>query len=73
MYRSHRAPVLPYTQTPCWLPPQDYPKALPSSAKIGFTTVNQVWASYSPVKNSPADALAKFKEGNPTHSATTGA
>ncbi|GLI66614.1 hypothetical protein VaNZ11_010538 [Volvox africanus] len=51
---------------------QDYPKALPSSAKVGFTTIKQVWASYSPVKNSPADAVAKFKEGNPTHSATTG-
>ncbi|KXZ48443.1 hypothetical protein GPECTOR_28g853 [Gonium pectorale] len=51
---------------------QDYPKALPPSAKVGFTTINQVWASYSPVKNSPADAAAKFKEGNPTHSATTG-
>ncbi|PNW73176.1 hypothetical protein CHLRE_14g621751v5 [Chlamydomonas reinhardtii] len=51
---------------------QDYPKALPASARVGFTTINQVWASYSPVKNSPADAAAKFKEGNPTHSATTG-
>jgi len=51
---------------------QDYPKALPQGSKVGFTTVNQVWASYSPVKNSPADAVAKFKEGNPTHSATTG-
>ncbi|GIL88648.1 hypothetical protein Vretimale_17244 [Volvox reticuliferus] len=51
---------------------QDYPKALPSTAKVGFTTIKQVWASYSPVKNSPADAAAKFKEGNPTHSATTG-
>ncbi|GAX73526.1 hypothetical protein CEUSTIGMA_g978.t1 [Chlamydomonas eustigma] len=51
---------------------QDYPKALPQGSKVGFTTINQVWASYSPVKNSPADALAKFKEGNPTHSATSG-
>lgn len=32
----------------------------------------QVWATYSPVKNSPADARAKAAEGNPTHSATTG-
>jgi hypothetical protein len=30
-----------------------------------------VWATYSPVKNSPADAQAKAAEGNPTHSATT--
>lgn len=32
----------------------------------------QVWATYSPVKNSPADARTKAAEGNPTHSATTG-
>ncbi|MEW5300045.1 MAG: hypothetical protein WDW36_003005 [Sanguina aurantia] len=51
---------------------QDYPKALPADANVGFTVINQVWASYSPVKNSPDDALAKFKDGNPTHSATTG-
>mmetsp|Transcript_13425 Transcript_13425/g.32803 ORF Transcript_13425/g.32803 Transcript_13425/m.32803 type:complete len:805 (-) Transcript_13425:652-3066(-) len=51
---------------------QDYPKALPPGSSVGFTTVNQVWASYSPVKNSPADAAAKAKEGNPTHSATAG-
>jgi hypothetical protein len=30
----------------------------------------QVWATYSPVKNSAADARAKAAEGNPTHSAT---
>eukprot|EP00891_Asterochloris_glomerata_P001430 jgi/Astpho2/1430/e_gw1.00025.17.1_t len=51
---------------------QDYPKALGSSAAIGFTVVNQVWSTYSPVKNSPADALAKAKAGGPSHSATTG-
>uniref|UniRef100_A0A383VCY8 UTP-monosaccharide-1-phosphate uridylyltransferase n=1 Tax=Tetradesmus obliquus TaxID=3088 RepID=A0A383VCY8_TETOB len=51
---------------------QDYPKALPVDTKVGFTVVNQVWATYSPVKNSPADARAKAAEGNPTHSATTG-
>jgi hypothetical protein len=27
----------------------------------------QVWATYSPVKNSPADARIKAAEGNPTH------
>jgi len=32
----------------------------------------QVWAAYSPVKNSPADAAAKAAGGNPSHSATTG-
>lgn len=50
---------------------QDYPKCLPSTAKVGFTTLNQVWASYSPVKNSPVDAKAKAADGNPTHSATS--
>ncbi|KAF8062991.1 hypothetical protein HT031_003830 [Scenedesmus sp. PABB004] len=51
---------------------QDYPRALPPGAAVGFTVVNQVWATYSPVKNSPADARTKAAEGNPTHSATTG-
>ena len=32
----------------------------------------QVWAAYSPVKNSPVDAAAKAAGGNPSHSATTG-
>lgn len=32
----------------------------------------QVWAAYSPVKNSPADAAAKAAGGNPSHSATSG-
>lgn len=32
----------------------------------------QVWAAYSPVKNSPKDAKAKAQGGNPSHSATTG-
>lgn len=49
---------------------QDFPKGLPEGAKVGFTTVNQVWATYSPVKNSPADAAAKAASGNPSHSAT---
>ena len=31
-----------------------------------------MWSTYSPVKNSPADALAKAKAGSPSHSATTG-
>lgn len=31
-----------------------------------------MWAAYSPVKNSPADAAAKSKGGNPSHSATSG-
>lgn len=55
-------------QNPCRL--QDFPKLLPSSARVGFTVINQVWAAYSPVKNSPGDARAKAASGNPSHSAT---
>lgn len=51
---------------------QDFPKSLPDGCQVGFTVVNQVWAAYSPVKNSPADAAAKAASGNPSHSATTG-
>lgn len=31
-----------------------------------------MWAAYSPVKNSPADAAAKAAAGNPSHSGTSG-
>eukprot|EP00238_Polyblepharides_amylifera_P006803 CAMPEP_0196597826 /NCGR_PEP_ID=MMETSP1081-20130531/93190_1 /TAXON_ID=36882 /ORGANISM="Pyramimonas amylifera, Strain CCMP720" /LENGTH=194 /DNA_ID=CAMNT_0041923363 /DNA_START=225 /DNA_END=809 /DNA_ORIENTATION=- len=31
-----------------------------------------VWAAYSPVKNSPAEARSKFQGGSPCHSATSG-
>ena len=34
--------------------------------------IAQVWSTYSPVKNNPADALAKVEAGGPSHSATTG-
>mmetsp|Transcript_39347 Transcript_39347/g.47684 ORF Transcript_39347/g.47684 Transcript_39347/m.47684 type:complete len:755 (+) Transcript_39347:160-2424(+) len=50
---------------------QDYPKGLPESSKVGFTTL-EVWAAYTPVKNSPAEARAKMAVGAPTHSATSG-
>ena len=50
---------------------QDYPRTVPSSAKVGFTLL-EVWLAYSPVKNSPKEALAKATAGNPSHSATTG-
>ena len=33
---------------------------------------DQVWSTYSPVKNNPADALAKVEAGGPSHSATSG-
>ncbi|PSC70970.1 UDP-sugar pyrophosphorylase 1 [Micractinium conductrix] len=49
---------------------QDFAKNLPEGTRVGFTVVNQVWAAYSPVKNSPADAAAKWADGNPSHSAT---
>ena len=48
---------------------QDLPHALPAGAPVGFCTVNQVWAAYSPVKNALADAAAKAAAGAPTHSA----
>ena len=47
----------------CLLRPPTAPSALAPA---------QVWSTYSPVKNSPADALAKAKAGSPSHSATTG-
>ncbi|QDZ20571.1 UTP--glucose-1-phosphate uridylyltransferase [Chloropicon primus] len=50
---------------------QDYPRTIPSTSKVGFTLL-EVWVAYSPVKNSPAEALAKAEAGNPSHSATTG-
>lgn len=43
-----------------------------AGARMRLCTCPQVWASYSPVKNSPEDARAKQQQGNPTHSATTG-
>ncbi|XP_031258011.1 UDP-sugar pyrophosphorylase-like [Pistacia vera] len=49
---------------------QDYPKTLPSSARVGFTVMD-TWLAYAPVKNNPEDA-AKVPKGNPYHSATSG-
>ena len=49
---------------------QDLPHALdPIKDLVGFLTINQVWAAYSPVKNSLAEAAAKGAKGEPTHSA----
>ena len=50
---------------------QDYPRSLPGGARVGFT-VTDVWFAYSPVKNSPSDALKKYEAGTPAHSATDG-
>ena len=43
---------------------QDYPKSLSAKSRVGFTVFAN-WIGYSPVKNSPADGLAKFKSGGP--------
>lgn len=51
---------------------QDFPKSLPSNARVGFTTINQVYAAYSPVKNNAEEAAAKAASGNPPHSGTSG-
>ena len=51
---------------------QDFPKSLTPAAKVGFTTINQVHAAYSPVKNSVEEAQAKAASGNPQHSAASG-
>ena len=51
---------------------QDFPKGLPLDARVGFTSVNQTWAAYSPVKNDPASAADKARAGDPSHSATSG-
>ena len=37
---------------------QDYPKVLPESEKVGFTSVES-WISFSPCKNATADAVGK--------------
>ena len=50
---------------------QDYPRLLSGGQSVGFT-VMEAWAAYSPVKNSPEDAAAKVRGGNPSHSATSG-
>ncbi|KAL3695224.1 hypothetical protein R1sor_009300 [Riccia sorocarpa] len=49
---------------------QDYPRTLPTSAKVGFTVL-ETWLAYAPVKNNPEDAR-KVPQGNPPHSATSG-
>ena len=48
---------------------QDFPKELPSEAKVGFTMFD-TWCSYSPVKNDAATARQKFESGNHPQSGT---
>lgn len=50
---------------------QDYPKELGAEAKVGFTAL-EGWIAYSPVKNSVAEAAAKFASGNHPQSGVTG-
>merc|ERR1719422_2931421 len=50
---------------------QDFPKELPPEANVGFTMFD-AWSAYSPVKNSPAAATQKFREGTHPQSGTTG-
>lgn len=49
---------------------QDLPLSLPAGSQVGFTVINETWAAYSPVKNSPQEALKKVRDGCPSHSAT---
>ena len=41
---------------------QDFPKLLPSEARVGFSDFER-WFSFSPVKNSIEDALKSHKSG----------
>lgn len=49
---------------------QDLPKSFPESAKVGFVSL-PTWLAFSPVKNSPEEAVAKVAAGTPSHSATS--
>ena len=49
---------------------QDLPKVVPPTTRLGFTQFPD-W-TYSPVKNDPVEALAKFKVGVPGRSALEG-
>ena len=45
---------------------QDFPKLLPSEARVGFSDFER-WFSFSPVKNSIEDALKSHKSGVSHH------
>lgn len=66
---SSRTKFKSSTRLECMM--QDFPKELPPQAKVGFTMFD-TWSAYSPVKNSPAAASQKFREGNHPQSGTTG-
>jgi UDP-sugar pyrophosphorylase len=50
---------------------QDYPKALSSSANVGFT-IFPTWFTYSPVKNNTKDAPSYIQRGVPPACALSG-
>lgn len=50
---------------------QDYPKALSTSAKVGFT-IYPTWFTYCPVKNNTVDALSYVARGLPPACALSG-
>ena len=66
---SSRTKFKSATRLECMM--QDYPRLLSAGQSVGFTVMD-AWAAYSPVKNSPEDAAAKARGGNPSHSATSG-
>lgn len=49
---------------------QDYPKELPPTAHVGFTSA-PAWLCYSPCKNNSADAVASVAAGVPAGSPIT--
>jgi len=49
---------------------QDYPKVLPSSSPVGFTTA-PAWLCYSPCKNNAKDAADSAAQGVPASAAWT--
>ena len=63
------APLASLLDTPSSYPPPHPPPPLQPPNPPNLLS-RQVWAAYSPVKNSPADAAAKWADGNPSHSAT---
>jgi len=65
---SSRASFKKPTRLECMM--QDYPKALSSTAKVGFTMA-PAWLCYSPCKNNATDAAASVAAGVPAGSAWT--
>ena len=66
---SLASPTLTLTLTPTSMM-QDYPKVLPSSSPVGFTTAPS-WLCYSPCKNNAKDAAESAAQGVPASAAWT--